>query len=414
MARDGIGRRCYCRDELGTALGSRCPKLSSSRHGVWEFRVSAGTDPATGKRRTLKRTGYGTRKEAEDARDEVVRKYKRGALRFEVPTLTEHMGTWLARAERSGDLKATTLREYQRYADDYVLPELGPMKLDGIRRAHVAQWVDRMTTDGRGTVAIHRAHATLRSALATAVQLDLIETNPAASVRLPKATTRRVEPWEPDDAGVFLDVAAQHRLGALFELAVMTGMRRGELVGLRWRDVRLDGASPHLVVRSQLVRVGKAVHEQTIKTEAGQGRVVPLTDRAVGSLLAWQLAQAAYRELATSVGLGPTEDRVFTMSDGSDLRPEYPSRVFESLVTQAGLRAQRFHDLRHLFASLMLSAGEDMGVVSKIMGHSTAQITRDLYAHLVGDRARTAVEGGLALLPPSARTAVPATVPAGH
>lgn len=412
--RDGIGRRCYCRDEQGKALGSRCPKLSSSRHGVWEFRVSAGSDPATGKRRTVKRTGYGTRKEAEDARDEIVRKYKRGALRFEMPTLSEHMATWLARAERSGDLKATTLREYRRYADDYVLPELGAMKVDAIRRAHVAQWVDSMTTDGRGTVAIHRAHATLRSTLAAAVQLDLIEMNPAASVRLPKAITRRVEPWEPGDAGRFLDVAAQHRLGALFELAVMTGMRRGELVGLRWRDVRLDGASPHLVVRTQLVRVGTVVHEQTIKTEAGQGRVVPLTDRAVGSLLAWQLAQTADNELAASLGHGVTTDRVFTMPDGSDLRPEYPSRVFESLVTQAGLRAQRFHDLRHLFASLMLSAGEDMGVVSKIMGHSTAQITRDLYAHLVGDRARTAVEGGLALLPPSARTGVPAIVPAGH
>lgn len=288
------------------------------------------------------------------------------------------------------------------------------MKLDGIRRAHVSQWIDAMGEEGRGTVAIHRAHATLRSALAAAVQADLLEVNPAASVKLPKATTRRVEPWEPADAGRFLDVAAQHRLGALFELAVMTGMRRGELVGLRWRDVRLDGESPHLVVRAQLVRVGKAVQEQTIKTEAGQGRVVPLTDRAVGSLLAWQLAQSSEREAAALVGLGATSDRVFTMADGSDLRAEYPSRVFESLVTQAGLRPQRFHDLRHLFASLMLSAGEDMGVVSKIMGHSTAQITRYLYAHLVGDRARTAVEGGLALLPPSARTGVSATVPAAH
>jgi len=414
MARDGIGRRCYCRDDGGKALGSRCTKLGGSRHGVWEFRVSAGSDPATGKRRIVKRSGFATRAEAEAARDEVVRKLRRGALRFEVPTLADHMTAWLARAERTEELKATTLREYRRYASDYVVPALGALKLDGIRRAHVSQWIDAMGEEGRGTVAIHRAHATLRSALAAAVQADLLEVNPAASVKLPKSTTRRVEPWEPADAGRFLDAAAQHRLGALFELAVMTGMRRGELVGLRWRDVRLDGESPHLVVRAQLVRVGKAVQEQTIKTEAGQGRVVPLTDRAVGSLLAWQLAQANEREAAASVGLGATSDRVFTMADGSDLRPEYPSRVFESLVTQTGLRPQRFHDLRHLFASLMLSAGEDMGVVSKIMGHSTAQITRDLYAHLVGDRARTAVEGGLALLPPSARTGVPAIVPAGH
>ncbi|MDQ1128276.1 site-specific integrase [Microbacterium sp. SORGH_AS_0888] len=413
MARDGIGRRCYCRDDEGKALGSRCTKLGGSRHGVWEFRVSAGSDPATGKRRMVKRSGFATKAEAEAARDEVVRKLRRGVLRFEVPTLAEHMTTWLARAERTEELKATTLREYRRYADDYVVPELGAMKLDTIRRAHVAQWVDHMAEAGRGSVAIRRAHATLRSGLAAAVQLDLIETNPAASVKLPKVTTRRVEPWTLEEAGRFLDTAAQHRLGALFELAVMTGMRRGELVGLRWRDVRLGGDAPQLVVRQQLVRVGDKVLEQTVKTDAGQDRTVPLTDRAVGALLAWQLRQAQERDAAVAAGIEVTGDRVFTMADGSDCFPEYPSRVLGPLVKQAGLRPQRLHDLRHLFASLMLASGEDLTVVSKVMGHSNSQITRDLYAHLVGDRARTAVMGGLALLPPSARTGVPATVPAG-
>lgn len=114
MARDGIGRRCYCRDDEGKALGSRCTKLGGSRHGVWEFRVSAGSDPASGKRRMVKRSGFATKAEAEAARDEVVRKLRRGVLRFEVPTLAEHMTTWLAQAERTEELKATTLREYRR------------------------------------------------------------------------------------------------------------------------------------------------------------------------------------------------------------------------------------------------------------------------------------------------------------
>lgn len=139
---------------------------------------------------------------------------------------------------------------------------------------------------------------------------------------------------------------------------------------------------------------------------------MPLTDRAVGALLAWQLRQAQERDAAVAAGIQVTGDRVFTMADGSDCFPEYPSRVLGPLVKQAGLRPQRLHDLRHLFASLMLASGEDLTVVSKVMGHSNSQITRDLYAHLVGDRARTAVMGGLALLPPSARTGVPATVPA--
>ncbi|MFE1644111.1 tyrosine-type recombinase/integrase [Microbacterium sp. P01] len=413
MARDGIGRRCYCRDEDGKARGSSCLKLGGSRHGVWEFRVSAGSDPATGARRTVKRSGFATRGEAEAARDEVTRKLRRGALRFDVPTLRTHLDDWLDRTERSGELASTTLAEYRRYARDYAVPVLGHMTLDKIRRAHVVQWVDGMVSDGRGPSAIRMAHAMLRSSFTAAVQMDLIEVNPATSVKLPREKKAPVAPWEPDEAGRFLDIATAHRLGALFELDVMTGMRRGEVVGLRWRDVHLDGDTPHLVVTTQLVRANRVVVEKTAKSKAGQGRVVPLTDRAVGSLLAWQLRQAEEKDAAALVGIAHDSDRVFTMEDGRDLRPEYPSRVFKDMITQAGLRHQRLHDLRHLFASLMLSAGEDMGVVSKVMGHANSQITRDTYAHLVGDRARTAVNGGLALLPPLARTNVPATVPAG-
>lgn len=98
------------------------------------------------------------------------------------------------------------------------------------------------------------------------------------------------------------------------------------------------------------------------------------------------------------------------MPDGRELRPEYPSHLFEQ--SQVGMRPQRFHDLRHLFASLAPSSGEDMGVVSKIMGHSTSQITRDLYGHLVGDKARTAVAGVASLLP--SRGSVHTTVITGR
>jgi integrase len=98
---------------------------------------------------------------------------------------------------------------------------------------------------------------------------------------------------------------------------------------------------------------------------------------------------------------------VFTMSDGRAQSPEYPSRLFERLLGDARLRHQRFHDLRQLFASLALSSGEDMGVVSKLMGHSTSQITRDLSVHLIGDRARVAAQNVADLLPPTQWSAHP-------
>lgn len=172
-------------------------------------------------------------------------------------------------------------------------------------------------------------------------------------------------------------------------------MRRGELCGLRWSDVDLPARKLH--VRVQLVQVGKEIIEGTIKTDAGQDRVVELSDRAVAAMVAWQIQQAGEREKWGDAY--QQSGRVFTYEDGRQLRPGYPSKLFDQLVTKAEFRRMRFHDLRHLHASLMLAAGEDMAIVSKSMGHATSQITRDLYAHMVGDAARTAVEGAAGILP---------------
>lgn len=151
----------------------------------------------------------------------------------------------------------------------------------------------------------------------------------------------------------------------------------------------------------QLVQIGTNVLEPTIKTAAGSQRVVPLGDRAVAALITWQLSQMSERDAAGVAWVD--SGRVFTMSDGRQLRPAYASRLFDTIQDGIGLPRQRFHDLRHLFASLALSSGEDMGVVSKLMGHSTSVITRDLYAHLVGDRARQVVPGVADLLSPDSR-----------
>ncbi|GAA4066357.1 tyrosine-type recombinase/integrase [Agromyces indicus] len=395
-----IYRRCGCRDTSGKVMGNACPSLKSNpRHGTWTYRLTR-TDPDTGKRSFVTRGGFATKSEAKRAHDDASRVLRAGGtLRTREQTLGDFLASWLIDAERS--LKPTTVREYRRHIDAEIVPALGRVPLSRLRKQHVADFIAQLTRAGRGATTVRRIHATLRSALSDALARDLIDTNPAVlpakSKTLPNVATKRVSPWEPAEAARFLDVAASHRLGALFELAILTGLRRGELCGLRWADV--DLAARKLTVRVQLVDVSGDVREQSIKTAAGSQRVLPLGDRAVAALIGWQIAQQAERDAAGVAWVD--SGRVFTMSDGRQLRPAYASKLFETLQRDCGLPRQRFHDLRHLFASLALSSGEDMGVVSKLMGHSTSVITRDLYAHLVGDRARQVVSGVADLLSPS-------------
>ena len=391
-----VTRRCGCRDEQGKQYGAKCPKLKSPRHGTWGYRLSAGFTPDTGKRRYVRESGFASHEDAKTAKLAAEKKLHGGTYKFEKQTVDKYLAAWFARAVKNGDLKPSSAHMYERYLERDIRPALGSVRLTSLRKFHVATFIDDLIDDGRGATTIRRIHATLRSALNDAVERDLLDYNPAARVKLPRIEKTKLHPWEPTEAGVFLDTASEHRLGVLFETAILTGLRRGELVGLRWADV--DLAERKLTVNVQVVRVGKQALEGSIKTEAGQHRVVPLDDRLIGALVAWQIRQHGEREEWGA--LYEDSGRVFTMENGTELRPEYASRLFEQLQATTKLRRQRFHDLRHLFASLALSNGEDMGIVSKIMGHSNSQITRDLYAHLVGDKARVTMQGVASLLPP--------------
>ncbi len=207
-------------------------------------------------------------------------------------------------------------------------------------------------------------------------------------------TKKKITIWEPATAKVFLAEVAKHRLGALFELEVRTGLRRGEICGLRWSDVDLEARE--LIARVQLIQLGGDVEETAIKTDAGQDRVVSLDDEAIGALMAWKMRQEIDRDKwgAAFVDSG----RVFTYEDGSQLRPAHVSRVFDTVVERAELPDIRFHDLRHLHASLLIAAGVPLAVISKRLGHSTITVTVDLYGHLLRDANRQAAEAASELL----------------
>jgi integrase len=396
MARE-VYRRCSCRDEQGKQYGQHCPKLKSNpRHGTWCWRLSAGTaiDAATGreKRRRVSGSGFPTREAAQAACDRVKAQLRRGTYDFTRRTVAEFAEQWYQRGEAS-EWAPKTAREYRRQLDRDILPALGDLRLSQLRRAHVADLLDSMVADGRGPVTIRRTHACLSSMLGDAETRELIEYNPAAKVRLPKTVKADVQVWAESEVEAFLakDAQLDDRLHELWIVALGTGLRRGELLGLRWTDVDLAGR--RLTVRVQLLDL-PGTPETPVKTASGQGREVPLVEPVVDALVAWKGRVAAEAKRLEAVGLEHAHsDRVFVDELGGDLRPAGVSDRFARAVKNAGAPALTFHGLRHTFASVALGSGQEMAVVSKLMGHSTVAITVDLYSKLATDRRREAMGG---------------------
>src|SRR4051812_14388555 len=284
---------------------------------------------------------------------------------------------------------------------------------DEVRRIlAVRGWTEQVRP--MGATSIRRVHATLMSALNTAVKRKLLLANPAAHVELPTGRRARavvwtaeriavwqrtgvrpvVAVWTPQQTGVFLDAAAQHRLYPLFHLIAFRGLRRGEAVGLRWEDVDLEGRS--LTVTQQVVQLGWELEVGEPKTDTG-ARTVSLDEASAAALTAWRRTQAG--EARTWGAAWHHTGLVFTREDGSGLHPAAVTDTFQSIAERAGLPPIRLHDLRHTAASLALQAGVPMKVVSEQLGHSPLAITADTYTSVLPAVAHAAADAVAGIIP---------------
>ncbi len=408
-----VSKRCSCPVQRN-ARGERV--ACKIKHGSWTYVADAGRDPATGRRRQLRGSGFATKAEAEAALAEHVDSVRKGtATHDERQTVATYLGGWLEQREANG-LRATTLQSYRQHVEQLFVPQIGHHRLRDLRPGHVEAMFREIAKPvpgrrPRGAASIARIHATLRSALGAAVKRRMIPFNPAVGIELPKAQRPKVKPWQPAELGRFLDFAAADPLGALFETMAGTGLRRGEAAGLRWADVDLEAGVA--VVHQQVVAIadGKpcphcgAEHREASfgrpKTRSGEDRVVDLDSGVIGVLMAHRLAQDAHRaewgEAYSDHGL------VFAREDGTPWPPTRLTKRFNELVRAAGLPKVNLHALRHGQASLMLAAGVPMAVVSKRLGHSTISLTSDTYSHLLEGVGRDAAERAAALVPRASR-----------
>lgn len=221
-------------------------------------------------------------------------------------------------------------------------------------------------------------HSVLKSALEHAVREDDLPRNVARNVKIPAPRPRRFKPFTASEARQFLHAASSDRLHALYELALRTGLRKGELLGLHWDDLDLNTGTAAIHRSLQRTRTGGLTVLQTA-TRASERRIV-LPTECIDSLKIHREQQGEARRAA---GMDWSDNGlVFTTPTGSPLEPANLTRSFSRLLNRAGLRRIRFHDLRHSTATLLLEQGADLVVIKELLGHAHIGVTAGVYAHV--------------------------------
>lgn len=300
-------------------------------------------------------------------------------------TVALYLQRWLDDVAPS-TVKPTTLDGYRWMVNRYWIDSIGHIRLSRLRPEHVQRVMRSMEQRSLSPRTIRQARAILRRALGQAERWGLVTQNAAALTDAPRVGRTAVgDALTASEARLYLNAAKDQALGAACIVAILTGLRMGEVLALRWSDVELDGDSPHLLVRGTLKRqkgVGLVVDRPKTDTSA---REVALVSEVVEALRSHRVRQNALR--LQHGPDWPDGDYIFTTPRGTPVDPSNFRKAHAAVCKSAGIGRRRFHALRHTWATLALAAGVTLEVVSTSLGHASLAITADVYAH-VGKKAK--------------------------
>jgi integrase len=316
-------------------------------------------------------------------------------IRFERKTLAAFSSEWLEGIKPS--VSPRTWTRYEQLVRCHVVPALGKLTLESVTPQHLQRLYSKTASAGAAAGTVVQVHAVLHRMFKQALMWNLVPRNPTEAVARPKHRHLEMQTLSPKQVAQLLEAARGDRLEALYVLAVTTGMRQGEMLGLRRKDVDLEQGVIHLQASLQRTRDGyQFVQPKT----SGSRRQVLLTDTAIDALTRHQISQTAERLLKGELW-DNKDDLIFTNLTGGPLDSTNILRhCFRPLLEKAGLPPIRFHDLRHTAATLLLGQGVHPKIVSEMLGHSTVNITLDLYSHVTPTMQREAVNALDSLLRP--------------
>lgn len=339
----------------------------------WTIRIDVGRDPVTGKRRQKRFTVRGTKPQAEKRMRELLAMYD-GGIGSDAITVAAYLRKWYD--EHQVKLSPRGRDRYGDIIEKHLIPELGHLKLSRLTPDDIQGHYNRaLESLSAATVRYH--HAVLHNALKSAVTRHLIVGNPTEGTTLPpKGHTVIMQVWDAVQVTQFLTAAERTSHYALFYTALHTGMRRSELLGLRWQDI----SGNTLSVSRGLVQTKDNNYHYTGTKRSSSRRTIALTSSNAVVLRKHKESMTALA-LLNGYALKP-DTLIFCHGDGSPLRPNSITRSWDTLVKRTGLPVIRLHDARHTHATLLLKAGVHAKIVQERLGHASIQMTLDLYSHV--------------------------------
>ena len=346
--------------------------------GSYSIVLNLGTDPATGNRKQQWISVKGTKKVAEKRLAELLHQLDTGM--FMKPgkiTLADYLKQWL-KDYCWANLAPRTAEGYESIVHCHLIPSLGQIPLTQLKPEHL----QHVYSDKLAAELSHRTvryiHVTLHKALQDAVRLGIIVRNPADAVKPPKVQRQEIRTMSESDIHIFLEFAKSTSYYALFFMALFTGMRRSELLALRWSDVDLILCQLSVTRALHQLQDGSRIFRQP-KTAKGR-RLISLSPSTTTLLREHREQQ---EEMRQALGSTLTEDDlIFCHVDGKPLLPNSVSHAWTKLARRTGLKGIRLHDARHTHASLMLKQGIHPKIVQERLGHASIQITLDTYSHV--------------------------------
>lgn len=348
----------------------------------WRLKFDLGRDPVSGKRLTRLVTVRGKRQDAERELTRLLSAAHGGTLvDHSNVTVAEYFREWMAADHH---LSAKTLERYKQLIEQQLIPHLGNVPLQKLKPSQVQTWHSTLLRGGGkngkplSANTVRQAHRVLHRGLERAVEAEALSRNAAHPIKPPKVEAVEVEALTAGDMASVLGKLEGHPLHPIAALALGSGMRRGELLALRWQDV--DLAAKSVKVERSLEQTAAGLRFKSPKTRHGK-RTISIPDSTVEILNAHRKRQL---ELRMALGLGkPDADAlIFCQPGGSPLTPDYLSRDWRLAVKALKLPPVVFHALRHSHASALIASGLDVLTISRRLGHGSPVVTLTTYAHL--------------------------------
>ena len=362
--------------------------LRKRKDGRWEGRYTAGRDPETGK--AIYKSVLGkTQAEAKAKLKQAIEEAKGlDAAKVGRYTVGQWMEVWLEHYAKV-KVRPSSHQTYRGYIDNHIKPSIGKIPLEKLTSLELQKLYKKLLEGGRveriesrkqskglSAKTVRNIHQIISSAMKLAQEQKLIASNPAEGCALPRMGHQEMKTLPVEQLHSFLREAKDSGVFELYYLELATGLRRGELLGLKWEDIDLERGD--LRVRRQIARINGEVVEAPLKTKNAY-RTLPLAEDTVSILL----------EQKKKVAGSPW---VFPSSTGGPISPDSVLHMLHRVLKRAGLPRIRFHDLRHTFATLALQNGVDVKTVSGMLGHFSAGFTLDTYAHVTTASQRQAAK----------------------